>query len=537
MSVYTAAAVSLEVDDGYTDFERLIAARVAAAVGPLFTTDADPEKLWAAYLESIPAERRQHYNCHACRRFIQTYGGLVSIDPDFGAVSVLWGGDFGDVPAFFRPAVARLGALMSGAAVTGVFIDASPVWGTATAGGWSHLCGIPKTPFLASATKSAGQVAAEKREDRGILARSLADYSLAAVCEAVRVLESGTLTRSEKAEGVARWFRGVHESLTKCHDRRRRDNVLWLAAATAPPGFCHVRNTVLGTLLDDLTAGHSFDVVAKRWAEKLHPLQYQRPTAAPKAGQIDAAEKLVASLGLAPALARRFATLEDVLATLWTPKPAAPQPTAAAGVFGHLRTPPAGVRPLELPAVRMTWEKFARTVLPGAVTLEVRVPTGRANFYGLTTAADPTAPPLLQWDGLTDRPRNPASVYVYAGCSDAERWNLTPGAWAAVSAVFLSPHEWQAPELFGHYGRRVLFALAGAWDKYGDRCGLCLFPQDLRGELRGARHVIEAHSKAGALIGKEQGTANGLAFPGAGELTVYATTAGPPALYTLDRLD
>jgi hypothetical protein len=540
MSVYTAASEQ-DVDEGYTELERLVAARVAAAAGPLFTTDADPAALWAAYLDGIPADRRQHYNCHCCRRFIQSFGGLVAVDDELDAVPVLWGASPVGVPAFFRTSVVSLYRLASAAKITGVFLDASPVWGTPVSvvnqgTRWSHLSGQPAAPFVDTATKSASQAAAERREDRGILGRSLADYPLAAVREAVRVLAPGALVRSEKAEGVAKWFLSVHEQTAGLHGRRR-ENALWRAAATAPPGYCHVRNTVLGTLLDDLKDGHSFATIARRWADKLHPLQYQRPSAAPTDGQIGAAERLVDALGVAPALARCFAKLADVQKVEWAPRPV-PTPPAAAGVFGHLRKPAPGVAPVELPPVRVTWEKFARTVLPTVLEMEALVPAGRGNFYGLTTAADPDAPPIMQWDGLDGKPRNPCSVYVYQGGSLAAAWNMTAGAWARVTAVFLAPHLWHEPEKFDHHGKRVLFALVGAQDTGGDRCGLCLFPENLRGELRAARAVIEAHSRSGSIAGKEQGNANGLLFSDkTPDVTVRVLTAAGRAVYVLDRMD
>lgn len=54
-------------DIAYYQLERTIAQRVASLKGPLFTTDAI--SLWVMYLNGIPYEQRQHYNCNACKRF------------------------------------------------------------------------------------------------------------------------------------------------------------------------------------------------------------------------------------------------------------------------------------------------------------------------------------------------------------------------------------------------------------------------------------------------------------------------------------
>mgnify|MGYP000638503818 FL=1 len=69
----------LEADDGYPAFREVLAARVANHRGPLFTTSADPAELWETFLARLPADKRQHYTCRCCRKFIETYGGLVTI--------------------------------------------------------------------------------------------------------------------------------------------------------------------------------------------------------------------------------------------------------------------------------------------------------------------------------------------------------------------------------------------------------------------------------------------------------------------------
>ena len=50
MLTKTLTATVTETDDGYAAFERWVAERVADATVPLFTTDVNPDSLWAAYL-------------------------------------------------------------------------------------------------------------------------------------------------------------------------------------------------------------------------------------------------------------------------------------------------------------------------------------------------------------------------------------------------------------------------------------------------------------------------------------------------------
>lgn len=521
MSDRTTVLASLEVDEQYAELE----AAIALPDGPLFQTDANPDYLWDAYLLNLREDRRQHYNCHCCRHFIQRFGGLVTIDDSGRQRSALWAFM---PPDFFLRAVESLHSLVKSAKVTGVFLSADTVLGTPRTKEWTHLAAKNHKPFIGKLL-TAGQAAAEKLEDYKMLCHGLADYSRDAVEQAVRVLKADAVDRSEKALGIAEWFLKLHTAI-KDNTKAKR-NLTWLAAATAPPGFCHVRSTMISTLLDDINSGLPFDDIARRWKDKMHPLQYQRPTAAPKEGAIRQAEEMVAKLGLERSLLRRYATLDDVLAKLWAPR-ALPEAAKTGGVFDHLRNQ-RKPESIELPATKMTWEKFSRTILPSALGVEIQAPS-RGNYYGLVTATDPDAPAILQWDGLNGHPRNPVSWYVYHGGSTASNWNIVSG-WRNVTAIFQGPFKWQEPTKFKHFGESVCFAIEGCQETRNAE--LCLFPEILKAEFHGIRAVIEAHSKSGGITGKESGNANGLTFNNDSPVTVRVRTAEGLASYIIDRMD
>ena len=330
--------------------------------------------------------------------------------------------------------------------------------------------------------------------------------------------------------GPAEWLRDLAAAVAKGD----RTNVVWRAIATAPAGFCHPRSSMVGTLLEYLAGGMSFDAAAGRFRAKMHPLQYQRPRAPPSAGQIEAAERLVEQLGIAASLPRRLARIED-LETLWRPAPpASSDATAAGGVFGHLRPAAAKDRPLEVAEQKITWERFARTVLPDAVALEALLPA-HGNYCALVTAVDPSAPPILQWD----RPerRNPVSWYVYQSGSDAAQWALTGGTWGAVTALTLQPSLWGEAAL-AHQGRSAIAIIAGARDTRWHAAGGGLFPEILRSELHGARATIEDYSKRATIAGFDQSSACGLRIGDKSEVVLRATTrTGSRFTYRIDRWD
>jgi hypothetical protein len=357
--------------------------------------------------------------------------------------------------------------------------------------------------------------------------RALEEFSVETLTKALALLNSDALYRAEKVIGPAQWLADLHAACAKAN----RNNVVWRAVATAPEGFCHPRSSMIGTLLEDIASGMDFTQVSRRFADKMAPSRYQRPQAAPSVGAIQQAEKLVEQLGIARSLERRYARLEE-LQTVWRPQEEAKRTGAELQVFGHLVPKSAArVNVLNVPAQTITWEKFARTVLPTAMAMKLLVPS-HGNFAAIATAEHPDAPPILQWD--TSENRNPFSWYLYVGGSGASNWGLTGGTWRKVNAVTLQPSMWYGG--FEHQGAGALFVIDGAKDARNE--GLALFPEILKTELHGVRSVIEAHSNSRRMSGAENASACGLMVRDKNGAHVRVTReAGARFEYKIDRWD
>lgn len=521
-------ALQPQTIDNDQDYELLLQRIDAHGATHLFTTDA--ADLFDTFLANLPIEYRQHYTCNCCRKFIDTYGGLVTID-EAGTqwTAVL---PFSDPPPFFRDAIHAVSNKVERAKITGIFYSSAKVWGTPVTGKWHHMYVKPPSALVFSKrTQTPYQAMAEKREEYNMLCRSLADYPMSAVETALSVLRSDALYRSEKVLGVAEWFKALHESVSATKNTKIKANLIWRAVATAPVGFAHIRSSMIGTLLDDIVAGMEFDAIKRRFTEKMHPLQYQRPQAAPTTGSIAQAEKLVEQLGIAPSLRRRFARLDEVQA-IWTPKPPVNHVNGN-GVFGHLKPKGTVIQtPLQVASQTMTWIKFERDVLRNAETIEVWISSQNNSYAAMVTAVDPDAPPILQWDNETNR--NPVSWYQYHNGTSAAHWGLTVNTYAKVNAVSLQPSMWTGE--YGHQGKGVMFIVDEAKDS-GNQ-SLALFPEILKSDLHRVRSVIEAHSRSGKLEGQAEASACGLLLQ-AGQnrwhCTLRVTTGNMVATYNLDR--
>lgn len=538
-SPYRAPNISDDADL-YEDFLRSLQTRFYHVTNgykdsQLFVTKTS--SLFELFLAGMPLDRRQHYTCHSCRHFLERFGGLVVIDENGNTKSVLW--DPQTAPPFFDPSVRLMKSHVESQPVAKPFYTDLKVWGEPVTGTWHHMAVRPPRDFLRKPTplQNLDQLAAEKIQEFDMLNRGLKDFNIETVRQAETLLKTDALYRSEKCLGVATWLLELHTKLDNVHPQFRRDNIIWKAVYAAPPGFCHVRSTMIGTLLEDIASGMKFDLVSRRFAEKMHPLQYQRPTAAPSEGQIDAAEKVISTLRSAGALERRFAYLED-LELLWEPKKVAPKPRGKKGVFDHLRAEIKDVpTSLHVPVRTMTWSKFVAEVLPIAEKIEYYVTNERQDFTAYVTAARGSAPPILQWDS-EDR-RNPVSWYLYHGGSSPSNWRITPNQWTEVTGISLRPFMWYGETKFTNQHKGALIVLKGCKDTGYRTAGGGLFPELLKNEYHAIRHVIEAHSRQMEIKGYMESTACGVTVaPNQARSHKFRVLAnGVVMTYTVDRWD
>ena len=523
-------------DDGYdallAGIRRSFEEHAKGGDEPLFTTNA--AGLYDMILAALPADARQHYNCRTCRNFVDRFGGLVRIGDQGEIYPVMW--DY--APVFFAKAVAAVLVEVENAKVTGVFVTDERRLGTPNTGSWTHMAvDVPKKMIYTGRVKNAYQQAAEKAEDFKMLTNAIGKYRKETVETALKLLRSESLYRSEKVLGVAEWFLGVLNE-TDGKRSRLRSNIVWKKVATAPVGFCHVSSSMIGTLLDDIEAGYDFDTVSRKFSEKMNPLKYQRPQAAPSAGNVAQAEKLVAKLGIENSLKRRFARLDE-LQTLWTPRPEKKAAATTGGVFAGVATKQSATKrktnDVAAPIVTMTWEKFQRTVLPMALKIEFNVTGKDDNFSAIVTAADPDAPPIIQWDSEDDR--NPFNWYVYHNGSAPGNWGLRMG-WVEVTGVVLQPNLWKPG--FEHNGQSVFFILKDCKDHRYRGSGAALFPEVLKADLHEVRATIEAYSRTAVIEGYDESSACGIRCQANAkwwDYTFRVTTDLGVTTYKLDRWD
>jgi hypothetical protein len=485
----------------------------------LFETDAGD--LWSLYLKNLPEGEGQFHNCRCCRKFIERFGSLVTIDEKGHTTPAMWAPDGSDF--FYEPSFSAMFHRVKAARVTGVFLCKDAVWGTPETPGWTHLSVTPlPAQVYRERALTAGQAMAAKKQDFITVSMALSEFTAPMLAQALRLFDSDALARSEKFLGPTQWLQDLHFR----PKGRLGENVLWRAIATAPEGYCHPKSSVLGPLLEDIRLGKPYEEIKRSFEAMMHPLRYQRPQAAPAAQNIKAAEELIERLGFARSLERRFARLDEVQ-TAWMPgRTETEKAQTASGVFSHLiaKEGSGHIKAVDLPEATLTAEKFLATVVPSAERMEFLVPV-HGNFMAMLTAEHADAPIIHKWG-------YPISWYIYHDGSPASQWGLSP-TWVPVTALVRSPP--MALANMTQWGDGYLIVLRDCYDSRYD-AGNALFPETLISELHSVRSTIEAYSKMAKIGGRGQASVCGH-FMGQGDknLRVRVFTNGGWTPYLIDR--
>lgn len=479
-------------------------------------------KLYDLFLAYLPEEIRQQYNCHTCAHFVNNYGRVVIIDNDNKVVSALWNVD--ETPEVFKDSVSAMVREINRGIIENEFITNNIVLGDKERGGFIHFHAIYKeNSNIHTSTKRIVSRLSENLENYKMLNNAINEYDLSIVSQARILLESSSLYRAYLCVGTAKAFEKLLQDLDNTMNELEKDRIIWKYISVNPNGNCHIKSSMIGTLLDDIKDGYDFDSIARRFADKMDPLHYMRPKAEPKADNVKRAEELIKELNLANSLKRRFAYKED-LNYVWKSKQTNEVAKEDDGsVFGYLlkdKDKKAAISAdLNIPEQKITVSKFMKDVLPMADKVLVDIDKYSNNRITFVTAEDPESNPIIKWDKPDNR--YPISSFCYTSSTHVSDWGIESGYNEAYGITLLD--------------NRHIFIIENMHNnlyKEGTGCGL--FPEILIPELREVRSTIEAYSDTNDLHGDKERSACGVSLLNA---HVIVETNGVNLKYYIDRLE
>lgn len=518
--------------DGFDAFAALIRGSFTQALawgGGHFFETRHAAALPTVYLDSFDDPvRRQYHNCSCCKSFLSHYGSLVVVNDKGEVRSAAFGFiDWGAVPSEFQPFLSAVRVWFGGdPQIARPAYSRDTLWGQYHLGGFPHFAVPNAKPFKLTHLSPGQHAAAQLQEFLGLV-RSLQEFSTQTLATAVSLLETEALYRSDKFLGYAKKVLALKQAHEASPGNISRA-LMWKAVVSNQPGFGHVRSGVLGTLLEDIQAGMDYAAVKKRFDDKVDPLNYMRPQAAPTAGNIAQAEKLVETLGLTPSLERRYATVDELGAsTWWTGASTTPQ-QATGGVFGALKDMNASQAQMSAGKGTMTWRSFKEKIAASASRISIRL-ADRAPLGAITAPVHPDAPPIFKWDDPANR--NPFGWYRWAGARGAD---FGLGTSAAVTHIARLPATKNGG--FADLEGDILI-LSGAADLNAAQATLGLYPEALRPELHQVRATIAAHSARNTLVTPPGVLACGLVVRKSSpiDLTLTVETRGVVRTVHIDR--
>ncbi len=380
----------------------------------LFRVTVEKDTLWETYLKSFPEGsnpiylKRTEHDCSCCRSFIRMLGGVVTIRD--GALVSIWDAAVEDG---YQAVVDAMAALVKAAAIDNLFLHAEKTIGTAasrqlledkTVKTWEHFfVNLPAAVVLKK--DLIGPRLSEHRSTHDVMLRALEEIPVEAIDTVLELIAQNSLYRGEEHTFALTEFRKLKVAFAQLAGAAEKDRFVWTSIETVQ-SVSRIRNTVIGTLLADLAEERNLEDAVRAFEAKVAPANYKRPTALISKRMIADAQAKVEELGLASALDRRYATIEDV--TINNILFADRSVKKAMNVFDSLawRVPESAQKLDRVEEV--TIDQFLATVLPKADSVEVMLENRHAgNLVSLITACDPTAKQLFKWP-------NPFS-WSYAG--------------------------------------------------------------------------------------------------------------------------
>lgn len=397
-------------------FAQIVAATFQrlAKNGPVFTAGIAGDDLYSAYLASFPEgtdpifKKTTEHDCGCCRGFIRRVGNVVTINGD-GRVLTVWDDAAKSAPAPYNLVAASLRDKVRASPVDNLFrvsLKESSFGAASTRSQdaatkkvytWNHFYTgqIPAELRVASP----GEVCGAFRTTVEVFERGLTELTPEAVDTVMDLITGNNLYRGEEHREAVKKFQKAQREYLKLDPKDRR-TFAWRHSADPAARF---RNTVIGTLVQDLSEGRDLEGAVKSFEAKVAPTNYKRTTALITPGMIQKAMATLRELDLESALERRFATLKDVSVrdVLWVDGEV--KPLMKGGIEGvlmsHARRT-GGVSPtVGDNAKEITLEEFMTRVLPEAKGLEILFKNENlGNLMAVTAPVHPDPKHLFKWD-------------------------------------------------------------------------------------------------------------------------------------------
>jgi hypothetical protein len=402
--------------DKFPAFAKLVAAsfQEVAKDPNVFIVDREGDALYEKYLESFPEgtnpifKTNTEHDCSCCKQFIRRAGAVISIGEDH-KVRTVWDRAADGAPAFYRQVAVQMRDAVMSVGVKDLFrvgysetcLGATQTRSleknTQRALTWNHLYTgeIPRTLRVASPD----QVRGDYRTTVQVFERGLTELKPDAVEMVRSLINSNALYRGEEHKPALLEFQKMQREYLSLGYDEKRSFFAWANAGSRAARF---RNTVIGTLVQDLSEGQDLERAVKSFETKVAPQNYKRTTALITPMMIKQAMEKIEELGLESALERRFAVIGDISVNDVKWVDGAAKPLMKGGIGDMLMKHASSNKPAskdEERAEDISLDDFMTRILPEVTGMEVLFKNDLAgNLMSLTAPKHPEPKQLFRWD-------------------------------------------------------------------------------------------------------------------------------------------
>lgn len=408
------------------------------AKGELYVVDVSDEVIKDVYLNSFPEGTNPVYltnsehDCSCCKQFIRNIGKLVAIKN--GRRMTVWG--VGGLPYPYDVVAAALDELVMSAPIKTVFRTSERQFGkgetrqildSGKVKKWDHFEGRVGNKHHCS-DPAARRSSIESSMQ--VFRRGMEELSLSAVESVLDLIKDNNLYRGEEHKTALTGFRKLKKAYDKAKDK---DVFLWENINDRSARF---RNSVIGSLVIDLSKGESLDKAVRMFESKVAPHNYKRPKALITPKMIEAAMETLRELDLESSVERRFAKIDDVNVNDVLFVDNSVQGQMKGGLESLLMEEVKPKKPNFKKATKVSIDDFMSSIVPNAKSIHVSLENKHmGNFVSLTAPQHEDSGRLFKW--------NNDFAWAYDGdITDSDLRAAVQERGGRVDGVFRFSHMW-----------------------------------------------------------------------------------------------
>jgi len=410
--------------DKFSVFAKMVAASfqdmVKLTTQQVFVTAVDGDALFKQYLEAFPEgtdpifKKKSEHDCGCCKHFIRRAGNVVTVG-ERGSVRTrtVWDDAAERAPHPYKVVAKILRDAVLGARISDLYrvSQKENSFGAAQTRSldkdsgrallWEHFYTGQIPRHLQAASPDA--VRGEYRTTVEVFGRGLIELAPSAVETVLSLIEANNLYRGEEHKRAVVEFQKAQQAYLALFDAGKgRDGQVFCWSNAHGPAS-RFRNTVIGTLVQDLSEGVDVERAVASFESKVAPQNYKRTSAIITPGMVKKAMETIEALGLEPALERRFAVIGDISVNdvKWVDGAAKSKMRGGLGdvLMKHAEaSSPRSTEDDESRAEEIGIDDFVARVLPEATSVELLL-KGRhlGNLVSLTAPVHPEPRQLFRW--------------------------------------------------------------------------------------------------------------------------------------------